>query len=115
MIMSRNQIRVTLSCAAGAAIAAATILIPPIAKADTHDDAIANQYANQYAGAVCSTLADYPSVAGLTGILQAINQDGLTNYQAGEAVGISVINLCPQYTWIIDAFVNLHTPKSVTA
>lgn len=72
------------------------------AKADVDGAALA--YAERYGGAVCSTLAEYPSISGVLGIVEAIEKDGLSPYQAGEVVGLSVTNLCPQYDGLIRAF-----------
>lgn len=84
------------------------------AKADT-DDSAAVAYAAEYGAAVCSVLADHPSVAGLAGIMQAIENDGLTPTQAGEAAALSVYELCPRYSYILDRFVAIFGPKSGVA
>ena len=72
------------------------------AKADV--DGAARAYAAEYGPAVCSTLDSYPTFSGLMGIMLAINADGLTPYQAGEAVGLSVAELCPQYDGLLERF-----------
>ena len=73
-----------------------------IARADT--DNAANAYAAVYGSAVCSTLDSYPSFAGIIGIIQAIEKDGLSAYQAGEVVGISVSEICPRHMGLIARF-----------
>jgi hypothetical protein len=73
------------------------------AKADP--DAEAADYASTYGGVVCNVLDDYPSVSGMLGIMQAIQKDGLTEYQAGEVVGIAISDRCPEYSWLAKAFV----------
>ncbi len=87
------------------------------AKADPADtsDPVAVAFAAHYGAAVCSTLADYPSVAGLEGIMQAIEQEGLTPRQAGEAAALSVYELCPRYSYILDRFVAIFGPQGVVA
>lgn len=74
------------------------------AKADV--DGAARAYAAEYGPAVCSTLDSYhpPTFSVLMGIMLAINADGLTPYQAGEAVGLSVAELCPQYDGLLERF-----------
>ena len=77
------------------------------AKADPYDgvDPVAVAYAAHHAGVICSVLADHPSVAGLEGILLAIEEDGLTPVQAGAAAAVSVYEVCPRYGYILDRFV----------
>jgi hypothetical protein len=50
---------------------------------------------------VCSTLTEFPAFSGITGIGQAIAEDGLTLDQAGEVMWMSVANLCPQHTSLL--------------
>ena len=100
----------------------------PSAKADSGDlDPEAVAYAAHYAGAVCSVLADYPTTNGLLGILQAVENDGLTPVQAGQAVendgltpvqagqavAMSVYEACPRYSYIIDLFMAKFGGRSV--
>lgn len=73
------------------------------AKADPDSEAAA--YAAEYGPAVCSVLDEYPSVSGMLGIMQSITKDGLTEYQAGEVVGIAISDRCPEYGWLARAFV----------
>ena len=81
------------------------------AKADVDGAALA--YAERYGGAVCSTLdSGYASFAGIIGIVQAIEHDGLSAYQAGEVVSLSVINLCPQYDGLLARFINAYGPST---
>lgn len=72
------------------------------AKAEPDSDALA--YAAEYGPAVCSVLDDYPSVSGMLGIMQAIVEDGMTEYQAGQVVGISIYRLCPEYDYLAEKF-----------
>jgi hypothetical protein len=41
----------------------------------------------------------------MVGIMAAIQQQGLPAYQAGEVMALSVAELCPQYTYLLRAFV----------
>ena len=50
---------------------------------------------------VCSTLSEFPAFSGVTGIGQAIAEDGLTLDQAGEVMWMSVANLCPEHTSLL--------------
>jgi hypothetical protein len=68
-------------------------------------DAESNAYAAHYAGAVCAVIAEYPSTSGLQGILNSVQGDGLSAYQAGEAVALSVYESCPRYAYILDLYV----------
>lgn len=72
----------------------------PSAKADTTSFA----YAAHQAGAVCETIADYPSPAGVLGIMAAIRDDGLTDEQAAEVLVMSVSEVCPRYMFVLEAF-----------
>ena len=77
-----------------------------------HADA-AQDYEALYGSAVCMTLDDYPSVSGMLGIMQSIVEDGLTEYQAGEVVGIAVHDRCPEYTGLARKFVARYSKSSV--
>ena len=79
------------------------ILSSPAAKAEPSSGAVA--YAAEYGGAVCSVLSEHPSTDGMVGIMTAIQQQGLPAYQAGEVMGLSVAELCPQYTYLLREFV----------
>jgi hypothetical protein len=77
------------------------------------DDPEVVAYASHYAGAVCSTLADYPSVAGLRGILDAVEDDGLSARQSVQAVALSVYEVCPRYSYLLDLFVKRYGSVAV--
>jgi hypothetical protein len=65
-------------------------------------------YGSAHAADVCSVLTDYPSVGGILGIAQGITQrDGLSPYQAGEAVGTAVYKSCPQFVPLLTAFAHM--------
>ena len=74
------------------------------ASAHADVDPTAQAYADRYGIAVCETLSDYPTFSGLVGIAEAIEKDGLTGYQAGEVVGLSVSNLCPRFEGLLERF-----------
>jgi hypothetical protein len=73
------------------------------AKADT--DSVVYAYAATFAGAVCATLDDFPSFDGINGTAAAIVQDGLTDYQAGQVIGLSIVEVCPRHTRLMVAYV----------
>jgi len=79
------------------------ILSSPAAKAEPSSGAVA--YAAEYGGAVCTVLAEYPTTSGLQGILNSIQGDGLTAYQAGTAAALSVYESCPRFTYLLDLYV----------
>lgn len=75
------------------------------AAARAHADPAADAYAEKYGLVVCNVLDKYPTFAGITGIAQGIHNDGLSYYQAGNVIGESVSNLCPQYVGLLKAYV----------
>lgn len=88
------------------------IVFASTAKADNSQDAEAYAYAAHYGSAVCAVLDDYTSVSGVLGVMDGITQDGLTPYQAGQVVGISVTELCPQHSWLLDLFIDRYGSSS---
>jgi hypothetical protein len=94
------------------ALMAALGVVGYAASAHADVDGAATAYAETYGGAVCSTLDSYPSFAGIIGIVQAIEHDGLSAYQAGEAVSLSVVNLCPRYDGLLARFINAYGPST---
>jgi len=88
------------------------IVFASTAKADDSYDAEAYAYAAHYGSAVCAVLDDYTSVSGVLGVMDGITQDGLTPYQAGQVVGISVTELCPQHGWLLDLFIDRYGSSS---
>jgi len=89
------------------------ILSTPTAKADI--DHVAYAYAADYGDAVCSTLDSYPTLAGVSGIGQAIRDDGLTLFQAGQVIEISVHEICPRHLGLLDRFIQTYSPRSAIA
>lgn len=89
---------------------AVLILSAPKAKADVDDAAYA--YAAVFGDAVCETLDDFPSFDGITGIARAIVKDGLSAFQAGEVIQVSVTEICPRHQGLLDRFVAVYAPGS---
>lgn len=85
-----------LGIVCGAFLTAGIVAATP-AKADATTIA----YTSSMGQAVCSTVSQYPSYGGITGIGQAIVKDGLTLDQAGEVIWMSVTNLCPEHTSLL--------------
>ena len=84
------------------------------AKADTDHTVYA--YASTYGSAVCGTLDKYPgSLNAVLGIAAAIVDDGLTAFQAGEVIQISVNELCPEHLGTLQRFVAKYGSSSAAA
>ena len=101
----------TLMAALGVVVFAASAKADP--SSELEPEVIA--YTARNAGIVCSVLADHPSVAGLEGIMLAIEDNGLTPRQAGQVAALSVYEACPRYAYILDAFVAVYGPKGAVA
>lgn len=86
----------------GSFLTTGIILLAAPAKADTTSTA----FAANYGTAVCNTIAQHPTTDGLLGVMSAITDNGLTDRQAGEAVAMSVFEVCPEYTWLLKEFVS---------
>jgi hypothetical protein len=86
----------------GSFLTAATLTVAFPVKADV--DRVVVAYAAQYGGAVCATLDEYPTINGVYGIGQSIMEDGLTAYQAGQVIGLSVLEICPQHIDLMQNF-----------
>ena len=61
-------------------------------------------YAATFGSAVCETLDSYASFGGIYGIADAITEDGLTYYQAGQVIAVSVTEICPRHTALVKSF-----------
>jgi hypothetical protein len=81
---------------AGASIAA------PSAKADVDGAAVA--YAAAFGSIVCEVLDEYPSFGGIEGIAQAVVEDGLSSYQAGEVIYLAVDEICPRHMPLVMSY-----------
>jgi len=86
-----------------------TVVFAASAKADPNvsDDVI--DYAVRYgAGAVCPVLSEHHTVNGVMGVLLAIRDDGFSDYEAGQIVGLSVAEYCPANQPLLDRFVAVY-------
>lgn len=73
------------------------------ARADGYLDDDEMVYVEMYGGAVCSTLDDYRSLAGVTGIAQAIVEDGFAHDSAVDVINASVQGYCPEHWSLLQA------------
>lgn len=101
---------VALLMAASAFLGAAMYFSAP-AKAD--DDSVVYAYAATFGGIVCSTLDDYPTFDGIIGIGQAMIEDGLTGYQAGQVIATSAIEICPRHIALVRSFAESYAGATV--
>lgn len=83
----------------GALMTATMTMCAAPAKADMPLDVV-----DVYAPIVCDVLSEHPSTDGLLGIGIALMGDGWTGYEAGQIMGQSVQNECPQFIPILRAF-----------
>lgn len=81
------------------------LLIVGAVEAKAEPDSVVYAYASTFGGAVCSTLDDFPSFDGIVGVAAAIVNDGLTDYQAGQVIGLSIAEICPRHTRLMVNFV----------
>ncbi|ASW89903.1 hypothetical protein [Mycobacterium marseillense] len=82
-----------------------------IAHADPVEPNVLN-YAVVAAPVVCRTLNEDPTILGVAGLMQAvIVKTGLTAYQAGEVVTLSVINECPWHTALLNQIATDYAPQ----
>jgi hypothetical protein len=94
----------SLGIITGSFLTAGVVLFATPAKADVDSASVA--YAAMYGEAVCSTLDDYPNFDGILGIGRAIIEDGLSARQAGQVIGLSVQDICPRHSELMEAFIN---------
>lgn len=100
-----DRLAVALLVAIMAALGCAVVLMSASSAKAEPIDPVAVSYAAVYAGAVCGTLDDFPTINGVLGIIESIKDDGLTAGQAGAAIGLSVAEACPRYEYVLDAFI----------
>ena len=87
-----------------ALLAALGISVAPSARADV--DPVVVAYTAAYGGIVCQVLDQgHDTTAGMLGIGQAIIEDGLSPYQAGQVLALSVTEICPRYTPLLRQFI----------
>lgn len=88
---------------------AVLILATPKAKADP-DPTYA--YAAVMGGIACDVLDEHPSIAGVLGVAQGIEEDaGFTAEQAGRVIGYAVADICPRHMPLIRRFVAVYAPQ----
>lgn len=98
--------------AAALALAAAVTLAPTAAADEPSTTVVA--YAATFGGIVCDVLDDYPTTfSGVLGIAQAIQSDGLTAYQAGQVIGLSVAEICPRHLRLMQRFIDIYGGSQV--
>lgn len=89
------------------AILGASLYFSIPAKADTVDN-----YVTVAWPAVCSTLDEYPTLNGVMGVLQGVEQDtGFGDFDAGRVVGKSVFAYCPRHTGLLQRFIATYAPR----
>ncbi len=72
------------------------------------------EYVERYGrDAVCPVLDDHNSVAGMLGVLLAIEGDGFTQFEAGQIVGVSVMEFCPRNQELMQRFVAVYGKTDV--
>lgn len=103
--------RRTIIPAAALALAVATILAPTAAADEPSTTVVA--YTATFGGIVCDVLDDYPTPAGVIGIAQAIQDDGLSAYEAGQVIGLSVAEICPRHLRLMQRFIDIYGGSQV--
>lgn len=89
------------------ALITTTIMFAAPARAD-----VAESDVLYYAGVVCTSLTDHPSIAGILTIGKALTGQGYTAEQAGELIASAVINVCPQHLPLLTQFINVFSGRS---
>lgn len=80
------------------------LLLAPPAHADGVISNVERAYVQAYgASAVCPTIADYPSEAGVMGIAQGIMEDGFAADSAVDIINASVGTYCPKFWPLLQA------------
>lgn len=93
--------RLLVSMAAGAVLAGTGI---GYARADGVVSDAEFAYINTYgAGAVCATIDEFPTQAGVFGVGQGIIDDGFTADSAVDIINASVAAFCPQHWPLLQA------------
>lgn len=69
------------------------------------DNTTARAWAAEWGPAVCDTLDTYPSIGGVAGSIQAIEDQGATAEVAGERLAYSVSLVCPRHLPLLRQFV----------
>ena len=70
-----------------------------------------DNYAAINAGPICEVLDDFPTIAGVTGIIQGVIEDsGFSPYDAGRTIATAVTGWCPEHLPVLQRFVAVYTP-----
>ena len=99
--MRPRRLRALIACAFPAAITVGALAGAGVARADVTGYTIAN------ADKVCAVLDQYPTFAGVTGVMDAVIEDG--GFTVGEAASVvvdSVWHLCPRHQRLLLAYGN---------
>ena len=97
---------------AAIAVYIVAVLVAPGARADTDGTALQWAATESNAASVCLTLDNHDSLLGLEATVLAVENLGLTAEQAGEAIAISVLEVCPRHTPLLRQFVLKYGPKT---
>lgn len=73
----------------------------------------ADVYAAQHFRSMCANLELLPDVESVEQVVMIAVRDGLTAGEAGEAVTVAVIIGCPEYGYLLDAFIAKWAPRPV--
>lgn len=97
----------SLGLIAGSFLTAGTLHFTAPAKASPADP-VAVDVADTYGPAMCATLDEYPTMAGIIGIGEVLMQEGLTGRQAGQALFLGVYDNCPNYLPLLKRFASTY-------
>lgn len=101
--MRPRVLRRNLALAGIGAVLAGAVLGTGIARADGELDPVEVAYVKAYgASAVCPTIDAYPSEAGVTGVWQAIVEDGFYPDAAVDIINASVAVYCPRHWGLLE-------------
>jgi hypothetical protein len=76
---------------------AAAVATMPAARADGVISDMEAAYIAAYHGAVCGVLDEYPTAAGVVGIMRGIQDDGLSADSAVDVINASVDGFCSRH------------------
>lgn len=98
--MRPRVLRTRLALMAVGAVTAGAVLGTGVARADGYITPTEARYIAVNGHVVCDVLDDYPSEAGVTGIMQAIVSDGFSADSSADIVNASVLENCPRF-WVL--------------
>jgi len=85
-----------------------------VADADPADPVL--NYAAVAADAICSTLDEYPTLPGVSGVISAVEHDsGFDVARASKVVVLAVESTCPRHLPLLDRFVATWAPATTQA